>query len=246
MNAGVATRGEVRTSDPRMLARLTGLFFLLTTLAGVIAQVTISQRLIVSTDADATATNILSQEGLFQLGFTIYLVEMASQVITTVLFYQLLRPVNGTVALAAALLQLTGVVIKAFARVFYIAPLFVLQGPAALHGFSPEQLQSLTLVLLSVNDAGAAMALAFFGFSTILNGYLIFRSAFLPRWLGVLSVVAGFGWLTFLYPPLGHGAFTVVALLGLIGSVATILWFLFVGVNDRKWKEQLAAIAPAT
>src|SRR5215210_2201251 len=206
---------QLATSFPRFLARMTGLFFLLTILTGVFAQGFVSERLIDFRDAAATATNILAHKGLFQLGFTVYLVEMACQVASAVLFYQLLKPVNKTIALLALFLEVTGCIIKTFARVFYIAPLFVLGRPAALVGFSAEQLQSVALILLKVNDQGAGAALGFFGFSTLLGAYLIFRSTFLPRWLGVLSFIAGLGWLTFLYRPLGDRAFPIVALFGL-------------------------------
>ena len=238
------------TENPRTLARLTGLFFLLTILGGIVAQAFISQRLINFNDAAATANNILSNKSLFTLGFTIYLIEMACQVTTATLLYQLLKPVNRTVALLAILLELTGIGIKTVARVFYIAPLFVLGaspsgGSAAvssvLSGFTTEQLQSIALVLLKVNDSGAAVALAFFGFSTPLFGYLIFRSKFLPRWLGALVMVAGLGWLTFLYPPLGYRVFMIIAPLGLLSALVKIFWLLIRGVDERKWKEQAEA-----
>src|SRR5688572_20395355 len=132
-------------TSPRFLARMTGLFFLLTILAGIFAQGFVSERLINFSDAAATANNILTQRGLFELGFTVYLIEMGCQVTTAVLFYQLLKPVNRTVALLALFLEVTGCIIKTFARVFYIAPLFVLGSPAALGAFSTEQLQSVAL-----------------------------------------------------------------------------------------------------
>src|SRR5436190_21063397 len=175
----------IAQTSPRLLARLAGLFFLLTIVAGIFAQGFVSERLIVFSDAGATVTNILAHKTLFQLGFTVYLIEMACQIATLALFYRLLRPVNRTVAVLYAFLELTGCVVKIFARVLYIAPLFVISGTPALRGFTPEQLQSIALILLKVNDQGAAVALAFFGFSTILQGYLILRSTFLPRWLGV-------------------------------------------------------------
>jgi hypothetical protein len=220
---------------------MAGLFFLLTILGGVFAQGFVSERLIDFKDAAATANNILTHKGLFQLGFTVYLIEMASQVATAALFYVLLRPVSKSVALSAAFLELTGCIIKSFARVFFIVPLFVLGGASSLSAFSTQQLQSVALLLFKVNDQGAAMALAFFGFSTILNGFLIFRSTFLPRWLGVLGMVSGFGWLTFLYPPLGYRLFPFLALIGLVGSAATIFWLLVFGVNEERWKEQASS-----
>ena len=227
-------------TSPRLKARITGVFYLLTLLTGVFAQGFVSERLIVFGDAAATATNILTHKGLFQLGFTVYLIEMACQVATAVLFYQLLNPVNRTVALLALFLEVTGCIIKTFARVFYIAPLFVLGRPAALEGFSAEQLQSVALILLKVNDQGAGAALGFFGFSTLLGGYLVFRSTFLPRWLGVLALISGLCWLTFIYPPFGRSIFGYTAIFGLLSSVAMIVRLLM-GVNEERWKEAAAA-----
>jgi hypothetical protein len=232
---------RITETSPRTLARITGVFYLLTILTGIFAQGFVSERLVNFGDAAATATNILTHKSLFQLGFTVYLIEMACQIAMTALFYVLLRPVNKSVSLLAAFWGLTGCVIKTFARVFYIVPLFVLGGAPSLSAFSAEHLQALAVVFLKVNDQGAGIALAFFGFATILKGYLIFRSTFLPRFLGVLSVVAGLGWLTFLYPPLGYRAFPVVALLGLAGSAVTIFWLLVFGVNEQRWKEQAGA-----
>jgi hypothetical protein len=108
---------RITPSSPSFLARMTGLFFLLTILTGIFAQGFVSERLIDFSDAAATATNILTHKGLFQLGFTVYLIEMACQVVTAVLFYQLQKPVNRTVALLALFLEVTGCIIKTFARV---------------------------------------------------------------------------------------------------------------------------------
>jgi hypothetical protein len=224
---------------------MAGVFYLLTILTGIFALGFVSERLVVSGDAATTAANILAHQSLFQLGFTVYLIEMASQVAMTALFYELLKPAGRSVSLLAAYLGLAGCVIKTFSRVFYIVPLFVLGGPSFLSVFSSEQLQALALLFLKVNDQGAGVALAFFGFATLLKGYLILRSTFLPRFLGVLSVLGGVGWLTFLYPPLGYRLFPILAAVGLLGSAATILWLLVKGVNEQRWKEQAGAAREA-
>jgi Domain of unknown function (DUF4386) len=233
-------------TSPRCQARIMGVFYLITILTGIFAQGFVSGRLVVEGDAAATATNILAHRGLFQLGFAVYLIEMACQIAMTALFYNLLKPAGRSVSLLAAFLGLAGCVIKTFSRVFFIAPLFVLGGAHYLSVFSLEQLQALALLFLKVNDRGAAIALVFFGFYALLTGYLIVRSTFLPRILGVLSVFGGLGWLSFLYPPLGYRLFPYIAALGLLGAAALILWLLVFGVNEQRWKEQATAAGMRT
>jgi hypothetical protein len=234
---------RIADATPRTVARITGVFYLLTIVAGIIAQGFISGRLIVEGDAATTAANILAHKSMFEWGFTIYLFEMACQVASTALFYQLLKPVSRPVALLSAFWELGGCVIKTMARLFYIAPLYVLGGAQYMSVFNTQQSQALALLMLKLNDRGAGVALAFFGFSTILHGYLVYKSTFLPRILGVLSLVAGVGWLTFLYPPLGYRAFPFVAAIGFMGAVAMILWLIIVGVKDERWKEQAVMAA---
>jgi len=235
-------REQTAEASPRLKARITGVFYLLAMLTGIFAQGFVSDRLVVYSDAAATATNILAHKSLFQWSFTIFMIEMACQIAMTVLFYELLKPAGKSVSLLAASLGFAGCIIKTFSRVFYIAPLFILGGAPYLSVFSPEQLRVLALLSLRVNDRGAGMALAFFGWYALLTGYLIIRSTFLPRILGAWSVVGGFGWLTFLYPPLGHRLFLYVAVFALLGAMALIVWLLVVGVNEERWKEQARGV----
>ena len=227
--------------SPRTKARLAGAFYLATILTGIFAQGFISARLIVPGDATATATNILSHDGLFRLGFAVYMIEMICQIIMTVLIYDLLKPVNRSISLLAAVVGLIGCGIKTFSRLFYFVPLLVLGGTHYLAVFSGEQLNAVALLFLRVNDIGAGIALVFFGFYAILKGYLVIRSTFLPHVLGWLAVLGGIGWLAFLSPPFGERVFSVIALVGIIGSLANIAWLLVVGVNEQRWREQASA-----
>src|SRR5437764_14938743 len=137
--------------SPRFEARITGTFYLLTILTGIFAQGFVSGSLVVDGDAAATATNILMHKSLFQLGFAVYLIEMACQIAMTALFYDLLKPAGRSVSLVAAFLGLTGCIIKTFRRLFYITPLLVLGGSQYLSLFSSEQLPALATLFLQVH-----------------------------------------------------------------------------------------------
>jgi len=222
-------------------ARFAGLFSLLTVLGGVFAQGYIARNLIDFSDASATAINILEHPDRLRLGFAVFMVEMACDIAKTALFFELFRPVNRGISLIAAFLGLTGSVIKAMSRVFFLAPLLVLSGAPYLGVFSPAQLESLSLLFLSINDRGAGTAVIFYGFSTPLTGYLMLRSTFLPRFLGVLEIVCGVGWMTFLYQPLYQRLFPLIVGLALFGVTVLNCWLLGFGVNAERWREQAAA-----
>jgi len=110
--------------------------------------------------------------------------------------------------------------------------------------------RGLSLLAASINFVGLAfeglqflpkgmnIGLVFHGFYWILIGYLIFRSAFLPRILGVLMVFAGLGWLTFLSPPLAHYLSPYIQVLGVLAEGSLMLWLLVMGVNVAKWEEK--------
>jgi len=83
-------------------------------------------------------------------------------------------------------------------------------------------------------------SLVFFGPYCLLLGYLIFRSTFLPRILGVLMALAGLGWLIFLSPHANHLS-TYLKVLGFLAEASLMLWLLVKGVNDQRWKEQASA-----
>jgi hypothetical protein len=234
---------KITEMSPRNKARAAGVFFLLTTLAGIFAQMFVTGNLVVSTDAATTASNILGHESLFRLGFAVYLIEMACQITMTALFYDLLKPVNKSLSLLAAFFSLTGCVVKILTRLFFIAPLLLLRDESYLKVFDAPQTQSLALLLLNINEQGAAIALVFFGFATILKGYLILKSTFLPRIFGVLGIVAGAAWLSFIYTPLAYRILPFIFLLGLVATALQIFWLLVFGVNEERWKEQAAASA---
>lgn len=234
--APTPARGE--RMSPRATARTAGALYLATMILGVVAQTAISGRLVVIGDAAATAANISADPSLLRVGLAIYLVEMACQVAMTVLFYNLFRPVSRTVSLLAAAFGFVGIVVKIVSRLFFISPLLVLGGASYLTVFQPDQLHALALLFLRVNYTAETIAMVFFGLYALVMGYLIVRSTFLPRILGVLSALGGIGWLTYLYEPLAVSILPFILGASLIGALAKIGWLLVYGVDEARWREQ--------
>lgn len=82
--------------------------------------------------------------------------------------------------------------------------------------------------------------LAFFGFCDIVNGWLVFKSTFLPRWLGVMWKVGALGWTTYVYPPLGGRLFLPLVLYAMTSAAVFIGWLLIKGVDEKQWREVAA------
>jgi len=102
-------------------------------------------------------------------------------------------------------------------------------------------LVGLTFEALRLNPRGVDIALVFHGFYCLLIGYLIFRSTFMPRILGVLMAIAGLAWLTFLSSPLADHLSPYNTASGIIGDGLVCLWLIVMGVNAQRWKEQAGA-----
>lgn len=230
-------------TSPTTRGRILAALYLFVVIGGITAQVFIADRLVVRDDAARTAANILAHTSLYRLGFTIFMLEMIAQVGVTALFYDLMKPVNRSVARVALVLGLTGCGIKTLARLFYYTPLILLGGASYLSAFQPSELAALSLAFIKINNQGAAIAVIFFGFEVLLRGWLVFQSGFLPRFLGVLSMVGGLGWLTFLWPPLGSQAFIGVALFAIAGVIAITGWLFIRGVDDVQWRARAALAA---
>lgn len=229
---------RIAETSLRFRARMAGAFQLLESLTATFGQVIILGRLVVSDNAAATAANILGHERLFWLGFASSLVAVVFHIVYALLFYDLLKPVNRRISLLALLVLLVASAIQAVTGLLYLAPLLILQGGSSVSAFSPAQLQALALVFLKLNAYGLNVHLVFFGLWCVLTGYLIFRSTFLPRVLGVLLVISGLGWLIYLFPPVAHPLFPFIAAASALGEIPVEFWLMVRGVNAQRWKEQ--------
>jgi hypothetical protein len=227
--------------SPRFKARMAGVFEVLEALTSGFGQVIVPAMLIVSGDAAATVANILAHELLVRLSLAAALVAVACHITWTFLFYELFKPVNRSLSLFAAFVSLVAIAMQAVSGLFQIAPLGVLQGGGPLKAFTTEQLQALAMMFVKLNAQAFYIYLVFFGLWCVLIGYLIFRSTFMPRILGVLEAFAGLCWLTFLWPPFAHYLSPYNQALAGLSEISLMLWLLVMGVNAKRWKEQAGA-----
>jgi hypothetical protein len=239
MNTPV-TMERIAEASPRPSARITGVVYLLYFLTAILGEFFL-RGLVVDGDAAATANNLLAHQPLFRLGWATGLISTACYIAVTALFYGLFKPVNRSLSLVAAFLSLAGCTTLAFSSLFQLAPLVVLGGSQYLSVFTVEQLRALALMFLELSAQAVNICFVFFGFYCLLIGYLIFKSAFLPRILGVLMAFAGLGWLAFLSPPLANYLLTYIEVIGILAEASLMVWLLVMGVNLQRWKEQANA-----
>lgn len=232
--------------SPLLLARSAGVAYLITIITGAFAEFFVRGNVIVSRDAGATAHNILASQSTYRLGFAADLIGSAAYLVVTLLLYELLKPVNRTLSLLAAFFSLVGIAVGALAGLGHLAPLFLLGGASYLNVFNTAQLQALALLALKLHAQGYLIAIVFFGFYEALLGYLIFKSAFWPKALGVLVSLAGLAFLInsfaiFLALPFGDAFNNLLLALDGIGEFSLMLWLLIFGVNTEKWRQRAYA-----
>jgi Domain of unknown function (DUF4386) len=222
-------------ASPRLTARVAGVFYLLTFIAGI-ASLLLGGRLVNYGDAAMTATNIGAHEALFRVGFAANVVATVCYVAVTLLLYDLFKPVSSSISLLAAFFSLVGCAIGGVVAILQLGPLIVLGGGRYLSVFTPEQLPALALVFLKLGAQANNVALVFFGTYCLLIGYLIFKSNLFPRLIGLLMALGGLGWLTssfaaFLAPRLASSLSGYMMAPGIIGEAALTLWLLIARLN---------------
>ena len=237
----------IAESSPLLKARMAGFFWLVTIITGMFGFLA-GGRFIVAGDAAATATNIIDHELLYRLAFIANLVATACYLAVTLLVYQLLKPVNRTVAAFVVLFSLMGCAAGLISSLLFLAPLDFLSGASYLSTFTVAQLQALALAVLTLSLHLNDIGMVFFGLHVFSIGYLIRKTTFLPRILGTLLFITGVCYLAssfanFLALPFRASLMPFVALGGLIGEGSLTAWLLVKGVNVERWKESAAAAA---
>jgi Domain of unknown function (DUF4386) len=232
--------------SPRVKARIAGALYLISGQAFSFSEFSVRGKLVVNHDAAATANNILTNETLYRLGFAAELVPL--YLVVTFILYDLLKPVNRSLSQLAYVFSIVGCTLSALNCLIHFAPLVVLGGLNSSTAFTSDQLQALALMSLKLSAEGLNICMVFFGFYCILIGYLIFRSTFLPRIIGVLLVIAGICYLinsftTFLAPAFAAHLYPYILIPGGAELVLSF-WLLVIGVNAERWREQAGAAGP--
>ena len=224
----------------RLKARIAGGLYLIVIAGGIFAEIFVRGRLVIHGDATATAHNILAHQLLYRLGFATEVFYCACNVPLVFILYDLFKVVNRSVALLVLFFSLVGTAIESVSLLCHFTPLILLGGGPQLSAFTAEQLQAGAYVSIQLFEYGFAIALVFFGFYCFAIAYLIIRSTFFPRFIGVLLAIEGLLYLSnsfanFLAPGIAARVFPFLAA-SAIAEISFCLWLLLVGVNGPKWK----------
>jgi hypothetical protein len=241
--AGMTTRPA--ETSPQLQARIAGFLYLVVIVGGIFAEIFVRGRLVVHGDAAATAHNIMAHQMLYRWGFAVELFYCVCNVPVTIIFYNLFKVVNRNVTLMMVVLDIVVNTVESISLLGHFAPLLLLSGGHHLSAFTPEQLQALSYLSIQLFEHGFAICLVFFGFDCFAMAYLIYRSTFLPRIIGVLLAIEGLGYLVnsftlFLAPALQPRIFPYFAATA-IAEIALCLWLLVMGVNVKRWNQMAIA-----
>jgi len=228
-----------RTAEPspRLRARVAGLLYLIGSVAGVFG-ILYGPSLIVPGDASATAGNILAHASLFRLSIVSALLDQMVFILAVLALYQVLKPVNHNMAVLMVIFLLLSVPIAMFNELNNVAVLFLLSGADSLKVFTADQLHALVPFFLDLHALGLNIAFLVGAPWFFPMGYLVFKSGFLPKMLGVLLLINGCGYLidsfaALLFPNLNVN---IVMFTGWV-EVVFALWLAIKGVNVEQWEK---------
>ena len=225
-------------------AKLAGVLYLLIVVLAGFVHFYVPGQLIVPGDATATATNIMASEGLFRLAMGGELVLLLSEIVLALILYVLLRPVNRTLSLVAAVSRLAMTTVHGVNLLNHAIVLLLISGAGYLTVFAPTQLHALVMLFLNAKSYGFTFGIVFMLLHAFPLAYLIYRSGYFPKFLGVLFVLAAFGYLIDSFALVlvaGHvkGAVYLALPIG-IAEIAFPLWLLVKGVNADQWERRAA------
>jgi hypothetical protein len=225
--------------NPNKTARIAGFLYLLMFPLGVFGILYVPNILIVPGDAAATASNIMANELLFRLSIVSALLTQVDTILVVLLLYKLLKPVNKNYAVLMVIFILVAAPIAMLNELNQFAVLLLLSGADYLTVFTADQLQALAPVFLDLHEYGINIAGIFWGLWLFPMGYLVFKSSYIPRIIGVLLIIGCLGYMidfvTFFFFP---NFDVVISEFTFLGELLLPLWLLIKGVNVEQWEKR--------
>lgn len=226
-------------ASPLIIARVAGGLYLIQAILGIFSLLYVSSRLIVPGDVAATTRNIMESESLFRLGLVSNILVPTVGILYVLFLYKLLKPVSKDIAVLMVVLALLGVPMAVFNEFTQLGVLQLLSGADYLTVFTTAQLQALAYLFLRLHSYGMSLTYIFSGLWLFPLGYLIFRSGFFPKILGVLLIIGGFGYLIDVFAEfLFSGSNLSIGLITGLSEIFFLLWLMIKGVNAEKWEQR--------
>jgi uncharacterized protein DUF4386 len=217
--------------------RFAGLLYVLTSIIGFFGLGYVPGKLIVQSNAAATASNIAASETLFRLGIAANLIGQAGFIFVALALYDLLKGVNRRHASLMVILIVVSVPIAFLNELNSIAALFLVKGTDFVSVFDQPQREALTVLFLKLHGRGFVVAEIFWGLWLFPLGLLVYRSRFLPRFLGVWLALAGLAWvilsLTGILLPEYADKVDTYSQPAIIGEIAFMLWLAIRGAKPQ-------------
>jgi Domain of unknown function (DUF4386) len=218
-------------------SRIAGFLYLLLIPLGIFGMLYVLSTLIVPGDAASTARNIMASERLFRAGIASDSVVFLIEIVLTVMLYVLLRPVSKMLSLVAAFSRLAMAVIQGINLLNHFFVLLLLSSAGFLTVFAQDQLDAFVLLFLNAHEYGALIWGLFFGLHLFVLGYLVYKSGYMPRILGILLIIASLCYLTQSFGnillPQYKGIFATIGFISIL-ETAFPLWLVIRGVKDQQ------------
>jgi hypothetical protein len=232
------------TTSPQVYARTGGALYLVVIAFGAFAEGFVMNKL-VGPDATTTAHNIMASRGLWSVAVALDLVIPIIAVAGVWISYVLLSPISRSLILLDVFFSLVSLAVEAVSKLFLLLVLPTLSTTGYLQAFEPRQLEILAILALKSHDLLFNIALIFFGCACLVEGYLIYKSGYFPKFIGILMQLAGLCYLVSCFaalfaPALSNLISPAILLPPLIGESSYCLWLLIKGVDIGKWNERMS------
>jgi hypothetical protein len=216
----------------RQAAIIAGVGLLAMAILAPFAEFFVRQSLIVPGDAATTANNIMANELLFRIAICVYLIVAILDIVVAWALYVFLKPANKSLSLLAAWFRVVYAGILAMVLINFVIALQLLSGADYLSAFETDQLHAQAMLFLNAFDYGWSIGLAIFGLHLLLLGYLVFKSSYVPKLLGILLIIAGLGYFIDSFGKLLSPNYDAnIAMFTFIGEVLLIFWLLIKGAR---------------